>query len=118
MTVRQIVTTFLRGAKQAGQGKQDIGREAVVELIQKAAAKQSGIRRGWQVKAASWVKKVHVDRGDVKIGRLMPGGRFAVDPALLPRYLVPEDLEKFELKPYVEIPAPKKAEEKKAEAQS
>ncbi|PNH03944.1 hypothetical protein TSOC_009928 [Tetrabaena socialis] len=104
MTVRQMVAAFVRGAKQ---GPKDVSREAVVELIQQSAASQSGMRKGWQVKAASWVKKVHVDRGDVKIGR-MERGRFQVQPHLLPRYFVPENLETFELKPYVEVEAPPK----------
>ncbi|KAG2428054.1 hypothetical protein HXX76_012037 [Chlamydomonas incerta] len=108
MTVRSIVVSFIRGAGKASRQHQgDIGREAVVDLIQQSAAKQAGIRKGWQVKAATWVKRVHVDRGDVKVGRF-EGGEFQVLPHLRPRYFVPADLDTFQLKPYVEV-------EKKAE---
>ncbi|KAG2443148.1 hypothetical protein HYH02_009559 [Chlamydomonas schloesseri] len=104
MTVRSIVVSFIRGASKASRQHQgDIGREAVVDLIQQSAAKQSGIRKGWEVKAATWVKRVHVDRGDVKVGRLGTSGEFQVLPHLRPRYFVPADLDTFQLKPYVEV---------------
>ncbi|GLC39510.1 hypothetical protein PLESTB_001809900 [Pleodorina starrii] len=106
MTVRSLVTSLLRGASTGAQ--QGFTKEAVVDLIQKAAAKDRGLRKAWQVKAASWVKKVHIDRGDVKVGH-MSQGRFQVLPHLRPRYFVPADLDKFELKPYVEVEGLKKA---------
>ncbi|KAG2487389.1 hypothetical protein HYH03_013958 [Edaphochlamys debaryana] len=115
MTVRSIVVSFLRGAgKEAGKTK-DVTREAVMELIQKKAAadQPDGVRKGWQVKAASWVKKMHVDRGDVKVGRVV-NGEFQPLAHLRPRYFVPADLDTFELKPYVEVEAPPKKAAKDA----
>ncbi|KXZ46352.1 hypothetical protein GPECTOR_44g30 [Gonium pectorale] len=107
MSVRSLVTTLIRGAsKQSGTSAQQqaLTKEAVVELIQKATTRHRGLRKGWEVKAASWVKKVHIDRGDVKVGTYSRG-RFEVLPQLRPRYFVPADLDKFPLKPYVEVEA-------------
>ncbi|KAG1667355.1 hypothetical protein FOA52_001415 [Chlamydomonas sp. UWO 241] len=59
-----------------------------------------GLRRGWQVAAASWVKKVHVDRGDKKVGLHATDGRFHIIEDLRPRYIVP-DLSQTALRPYV-----------------
>eukprot|EP00798_Chlamydomonas_sp_ICE-L_P016934 gene16934-23206_t len=56
-------------------------------------------RKGWQVNAASWVKKMHVDREDVKVG-IQQASRFVVVDDMKPRYVVP-DLSGFLLKPYV-----------------
>ena len=63
-------------------------------------ADDSAYRRGWEVKAAYWVKRQHIDRGDVKVGLHSTTGQFHVLKSLLPRYVVP-DLKNFPLKPYV-----------------
>lgn len=100
MTVRsKIVGLLLRGPPSAPS------KEAVLELIREHAAKQQGPRKGWQVKAAAWVKKMQVDRGAVKVG-VVKNGQFTIIDSLRPRYLVPQDLDKFELKPYVQNDAP------------
>ncbi|GIL83531.1 hypothetical protein Vretimale_10351 [Volvox reticuliferus] len=116
MTVRSIAASLLRGARTGARNQQAVTKEAVVDLIQNAASKDRGLRKGWQVKAASWIKKVHIDRGDVKVG-FMSGGRFQVLPHLRPRYFVPADLDKFDLKPYVEIEGPRKAADPEAGSQ-
>ena len=90
----RIVHLFLRARAEPPS------KEAVAELIKQHTQKQQGLRKGWQVKAATWVKKMHVDRGDVKVG-VMKNGRFQVLDSLRPRYLVP-DLNGCELKPYVQ----------------
>mmetsp|Transcript_3084 Transcript_3084/g.7734 ORF Transcript_3084/g.7734 Transcript_3084/m.7734 type:complete len:151 (-) Transcript_3084:95-547(-) len=71
----------------------------VKEAIQEHSKKYQGPRQGWQAKAASWVKKMHISRGHVEVGSLK-GGRFQIDEALRPVYVVP-DLKDFPLKPYV-----------------
>nr|8A22_AF Chain AF, mL41 [Polytomella magna]8APN_AF Chain AF, mL41 [Polytomella magna]8APO_AF Chain AF, mL41 [Polytomella magna] len=77
-------------------------REEVLKKVYEHAQQQQGLRKGWQVKAASWVKKIHVDRGDVKVGLRGRDGQFHVIDDLLPKYVVP-DLKNFELKPYVAL---------------
>ena len=110
MTVRQFIFAALRSKAQQVPGK-----EALLELVNKHVAKQKdGPRRGWQVKAATWVKKLHVDRGDVKVGRAGVDGRFQIAQELRPRYMVPAGLASFELKPYVQIPGVDKPKVKEA----
>lgn len=75
-------------------------REVIMDLIRDHAARFQGPRRGWEVRAASWVKKMPVDRGDVKVGLRTVSGDFRILDELRPRYIVP-DLTDFELKPYV-----------------
>lgn len=104
--VRHVIFAALRAGAQPPPSK-GATKEAVLQLIKQHGAKQQGPRRGWQVKAASWVKKLEVDRGDVKVGRFGPDG-FAVLPWLRPRYLVPADLDGSELKPYVAVARPKR----------
>lgn len=74
-------------------------REAVIKAIQQSSAKLTGPRRGWQVKAAAWVKKAHVDRGDKKVGLHSTTG-FHIIEDLRPRYIVP-DFTDCKLRPYV-----------------
>lgn len=107
MTVRAIVTTLLRGASSGARNQPALTKAAVVDLIQRTTSKERGLRKGWQVKAASWVKKVRIDRGDFKVGH-MSQGRFQVLPHLRPRYFVPAELDKFDLKPYVVVEGPQK----------
>lgn len=83
--------------------------EAVMKMIQEHQRRTidlAGPRRGWQVKAAAWVKKWHIDRGDVKVGFRQGRKGFHIVDSLLPRYVVP-DLEGFPLKPYVSEVEPK-----------
>lgn len=77
-------------------------KDAVLEMIKEHTAKQAGPgpRKGWEVGAAAWVKKKHVDRGDVKVGLHSTKNNFHVIEALRPRYVVPS-LEGCALKPYV-----------------
>lgn len=91
----KVIRALMRGAQAPT-------REQVMDMVRQHTQKlQEGPRRGWQVKAASWVKKVQVDRGDVKVGAFKDG-RFQLFEHLLPRYLVPEGLSECELKPYVQ----------------
>ena len=54
-------------------------RDEVLSMIQKKIRLRSGeMRHGWMVKAAAWVKKRHIDRGDKKVGLLMGQRRFQV----------------------------------------
>lgn len=47
-------------------------REEVLSMIQKKIKLRTGeLRHGWMVKAAAWVKKRHIDRGDKKVGLLV-----------------------------------------------
>mmetsp|Transcript_22572 Transcript_22572/g.40013 ORF Transcript_22572/g.40013 Transcript_22572/m.40013 type:complete len:99 (+) Transcript_22572:38-334(+) len=77
-------------------------KEEMMAKIYQHSQNQQGLRKGWQVKAAVWVKKMHIDRGDVKVGFHSRDGRFRVVEDLLPKYNVP-DLMNCELKPYVSI---------------
>lgn len=48
-------------------------------MIQRKIKLRPGeLRRGWMVKAAAWVKKRHVDRGDRKVGVLTGPRQFQV----------------------------------------
>lgn len=73
--------------------------EEVRKAIHEHSQEYKGPRQGWQAKAASWVKKMHVNRGHVDIGSIR-GGKYVVDEALLPKFVVP-DLKDFSLRPYV-----------------
>ena len=54
-------------------------RDEVLDMIQrKIRLRQGELRSGWMVKAAAWVKKRHVDRGDRKVGILTGPRRFQV----------------------------------------
>ncbi len=79
-------------------------KQAILKLIKDHSQKQHPggdvPRKGWQVKAATWVKKMHVDRGDVKIGLHSTTGTFHIINSLKPQYVVP-DISDFKLKPYV-----------------
>ncbi len=79
-------------------------KERLLQLIQRkanAGSMRSGPRRGWQVKAAAWVKRAHIDRGDKKVGLFSAtSGDFHIIEDLRPRYIVP-DLNACKLKPYV-----------------
>ena len=76
-------------------------KEAILRLVQRSAGRRTGPRRGWQVKAASWVKRAHVDRGDKKVGLFSSAdGQFHIIEDLRPRYMVP-DLTGCALRPYV-----------------
>ena len=75
-----------------------------------------GVRKGWQVKAASWVKKMkHVSRGDVRVGLPVASGGFRVLDSLRPQFMVP-DLTGCQLKPYVALFDEAKAKAKAAPA--
>lgn len=74
-------------------------REQLLRSISKGY-RCRGLRRGWQVAAAAWVKKAHVDRGDRKVGLHDAQGRFHIIEDLRPRYVVP-DLSATALRPYV-----------------
>ena len=121
MAGRRLATSLLRRAGGRANGATatlgDLARlvpgpsrEETLKAVQEASQEQAtAVRRGWQVKAASWVKKVHVDRGDVKVGYVDPKtGHFEALPHLMPRYFVPAGLDSFELKPYVEVEGPAK----------
>ena len=60
-------------------------REAVLKAIDQHGSKLRGPRRGWQVKAAAWVKRAHVDRGDRKVGLHAADGDFHIIEDLRPR---------------------------------
>ena len=76
-------------------------KEAILKLIQRSAGRRSGPRRGWQVKAAAWVKRAHIDRGDRKVGLFSStDGQFHIIEDLRPRYVVP-DFTNCLLRPYV-----------------
>lgn len=75
-------------------------KEAILKLIQRSAGRRSGPRRGWQVKAASWVKRAHIDRGDKKVGLFSTDGKFHIIEDLRPKYIVP-DFTNSLLRPYV-----------------
>jgi len=90
------------------------------ELVQEAVAaytnrQQKGPRSRWQVGAASWVKKMHVDRGDVKVGVHAGNGKFVVLDSLKPNFVVP-DLSDCKLRPYVSKAPPDPAASSPAEA--
>jgi hypothetical protein len=119
MAGRRLASTLLRKAGGRASGATGTpgdlarslpghSREETLQAVQEASQQQaSSVRRGWQVKAASWVKKVHVDRGDFKVGFVDPRTKqFERLPHLLPRYFVPAGLDSFELKPYVEVEGP------------
>ena len=54
-------------------------REEVLSIIQKKIRLRPGeLRRGWMVKAAAWVKKRHIDRGDKKVGVFNQHGEFNI----------------------------------------
>lgn len=77
--------------------------ERIMKMIEEHNRKHNnlqGPRKGWQAVAAVWVKKWHIDRGDVKVGLHTSKKQFHVLESLLPKYVVP-DLDGFKLKPYV-----------------
>jgi hypothetical protein len=77
-------------------------KEEVMKAIEEHNARRPpGPRSGWQVKAAVWVKKMHVDRGAVPVARPLPkSGKIVVVDSLRPQYVVP-DLKDCKLRPYV-----------------
>ena len=98
----------------SGSGRSAPDKEAILKLVREHSKKLStsgseASKKGWQVKAATWVKKLHVDRGDVKVGLHSTTGTFHIIDSLKPRYVVP-DLTDCKLKPYVmhyeDTPAP------------
>ena len=80
--------------------KKGPSKREVLDAIEDHGKKYSGPRSGWQVKAASWVKKMHVDRGHTEVGLMTSTGQFRVLDSLRPRFVVP-DLKDCKLKPYV-----------------
>jgi hypothetical protein len=90
---------FLNLARQKQTSK-----DGVIKAIMQTSSddrKYRGLRRGWQVKAASWVKKTHVDRGDKKVGLRSLSGSFHIIEDLRPRYIVPDEIHSTKLRPYV-----------------
>ena len=76
-------------------------KESILRLVLRSTSRRLGPRRGWQVKAAAWVKRAHVDRGDKKVGLFSAmDGQFHIIEDLRPRYVLP-DLTGCNLKPYV-----------------
>jgi hypothetical protein len=97
----KLLSRFTRA--QGGTSGGSPSKEAILGLIQEHSAKlrpEGALRKGWQVGAASWVKKKHIDRGDVKVGLHSTKGTFHVIESLRPRYVVPS-LAGCALKPYV-----------------